>query len=132
MRAKPSGEGNSQSQHSSQTLSPDVDVYKTTPTTLQTRVRISHPHFTAPIPLHSRTSPTSHLHFEQAPPPLTTQLSSLPLREDMPTLKPILQSNVHDLVLRNHIMLQIPPSPPTKLSHHNVAITKHIDIEIDM
>ena len=37
-----------------------------------------------------------------------------------------------DVVFFDHLMLQVPSSPPAQFGHDRVAFTEHIDVEIDV
>ena len=59
-------------------------------------------------------------------------LASLLSREKMSTGKALLTHHLHLLVFGNHLMLQVPTRASAQLSHNNIAITQHVDVEIDM
>ncbi len=60
------------------------------------------------------------------------RISSLLLRELVPTSKPIYKLDLHLLLLRDHLMPQVPPGPSAQLRHNDVAIAQHVNIKIDM
>jgi pterin-4a-carbinolamine dehydratase len=59
-------------------------------------------------------------------------LTSLLNREKMPTGKALLAHHLDLLVFGNHLMLQVPTRASAQLSHNDIAIAQHVDIEIDM
>jgi len=52
------------------------------------------------------------------------------LRKDMPTLIPLGQLNLDDLVIWDHFMLQLPPGSTAQLGDDNVAVPEEVDIKI--
>ena len=56
----------------------------------------------------------------------------LTLLEQMSMGKRLMGLGINDLIVRNHLMLQIPTGATTQLGHNHIAVPQHVHIELDV
>lgn len=85
------------------------------------------------LPTHASQTPEAN---EKSPLALPVHCKGksfqLTLLEHMSVGKRLMDLGVNYLILRDHLMLQIPVSPTTQLRHDYIAISQHVDIELDV